>query len=66
MERPNDPPQLIEPAHLADEAYRLQFMVDVKAGHITKQMEISKSAGELAGRLYTALHPLYLCAPQHT
>lgn len=66
MERPNDPPQLIELAHLADEAYRLQFMVDVKDSHITKEMEISKSAGELIGRLYTALHPLYLGAPQLT
>ncbi len=64
MERPNDPPQLIELKNLADEAYRLQFMVDVKDSHITKEMEISKSAGELVGRLYTALQPLYLGAPQ--
>lgn len=64
MERPNDPPQLIELADLVDEAYRLQFMVDVKDSHITKEMEISKSAGELVGRLYTALQPLYLGAPQ--
>ena len=64
MEHPNDAPQLIELADLADEAYRLQFMVDVKDSHITKEMEISKSAGELVGRLYTALHPLYLGAPQ--
>ncbi len=64
MEHPNDAPQLIELADLADEAYRLQFMVDVKDSHITKEMEISKSAGELVGRLYTALQPLYLGAPQ--
>ena len=64
MEHPNDAPQLIELADLADEAYRLQFMVDVKHSHITKEMEISKSAGELVGRLYTALQPLYLGAPQ--
>ena len=64
MEHPNDAPQLIELADLADEAYRLQFMVDVKDSHITKEMEISKSAGELVGRLYTSLQPLYLGAPQ--
>lgn len=64
MEHSNDAPQLIELKDLADEAYRLQFMVDVKDSHITKEMEISKSAGELVGRLYTALHPLYLGAPQ--
>ncbi len=66
MEHPNDAPQLIELADLADEAYRLQFMVDVKDSHITKEMEISKSAGELVGRLYAALQPLYLGAPQLT
>ena len=64
MEHSNDAPQLIELKDLADEAYRLQFMVDVKDSHITKEMEISKSAGELVGRLYTALRPLYLGAPQ--
>lgn len=64
MEHPNDAPRLIELKDLADEAYRLQFMVDVKDSHITKEMEISKSAGELVGRLYTALRPLYLGAPQ--
>lgn len=64
MEHPNDAPQLIELKDLADEAYRLQFMVDVKDSHITKEMEISKSAGELVGRLYAALQPLYLGAPQ--
>lgn len=66
MERPNDAPQLIELTDLPKEYYRLQFMVDVKDSHITKEMEISKSAGDLVGRLYKALHPLYLNAPQLT
>ena len=66
MERPNDAPQLIELADLPKEYYRLQFIVDVKDSHITKEMEISKSAGDLVGRLYKALHPLYLNAPQLT
>ncbi len=66
MERPNDAPQLIELADLPKDYYRLQFMVDVKDSHITKEMEISKSAGDLVGRLYKALHPLYLNAPQLT
>ena len=66
MERPNDAPQLIELADLGKEYYRLQFMVDVKDSHITKEMEISKSAGELVGRLYKALYPLYTQAPQLT
>ena len=66
MERPNDAPQLIELSDLGKEYYRLQFMVDVKDSHITKEMEISKSAGELVGRLYKALYPLYTQAPQLT
>ena len=40
MERPNDPPQLIELKDLPTEYYRLQFMVDVKDSHITQEMAI--------------------------
>ncbi len=66
MDRPNDAPQIIELADLPKEYYRLQFMVDVKDSHITKEMEISKDAGDLVGRLYKALYPLYLSASQLT
>lgn len=66
MERPNDDPQIVELANLPTEYYRLQFMVDVKDSHIQKEMEISKSAGDLVARLYNALLPLYQKAPQLT
>ena len=59
MERPNDDPQIVELANLPTEYYRLQFMVDVKDSHIQKEMEVSKSAGDLVARLYNALLPLY-------
>lgn len=66
MERPNDDPQIVELANLPTEYYRLQFMVDVKDSHIQKEMEISKSAGDLVARLYNAMLPLYQKAPQLT
>lgn len=59
MERPNDDPEHIELKNLGNECYRLQFMVDVTSSHITKEMEISRDAGTLVGRLYNALLPAY-------
>lgn len=59
MERPNDDPERIELKNLGEECYRLQFMVDVTSSHITKEMEISRDAGSLVGKLYNALLPAY-------
>ena len=63
MERPNDEPELIELKNLEKEYYRLQFMVDVKDSHITKEMELSRDAGQLVGKIYDALLPAYGEAP---
>lgn len=59
MERPNDTPQVMKLADLPKEYYRLNFMVDEKDSHIEREMEISRNAGELVGKLYQALLEQY-------
>ena len=63
MERPNDDPERIELKNLGEECYRLQFMVDVASSHITREMDISRDAGTLVGKLYNALLPAYGAEP---
>ena len=63
MERPNDDPERIELKNLGEECYRLQFMVDVASSHITREMDISRDAGTLVGKLYNALLPAYGAQP---
>lgn len=59
MEQPNSEPQKIELANLDKEYYRLQFLVDTKSEHITKEMQVSMKAGEIVGRIYEALLAQY-------
>lgn len=59
MERPNDSVEIIELKKLETDFYRLNFLVDVKSSHIEREMEISKGAGELVGRLYDCLLQQY-------
>ncbi|MCI6408046.1 DNA methyltransferase [Veillonella caviae] len=64
MERPNDAPESVLLENLEKEYYRLQFLVDVKDSRIQKELEISKSAGELIGRIYEQLYEQYKLNPQ--
>ena len=59
MEQPNGEPESILLENLGREYYRLQFLVDVKSEHITKEMEVSMQAGEIVGRIYDALLQQY-------
>ena len=59
MERPNDEPQIIELKDLGRDYYRLNFITDVRDSRITKELEVSKEAGAIIGRIYAALLPLY-------
>ena len=59
MERPNDSVEIIELKKLGTDFYRLNFLVDMKSSHIEREMEISKGAGELVGRLYDCLLQQY-------
>ena len=59
MEQPNGEAQKIQLANMAKEYYRLQFLVDQKSEHITKEMQVSMQAGEIVGRIYEALLKQY-------
>ena len=59
MEQPNGEPQKIRLKDLGKEYYRLQFLVDQKSEHISKEMQVSMQAGEIVGRIYDALLKQY-------
>ena len=59
MEQPNGELQKIFLKDLEKEYYRLQFLVDNKSEHITKEMRVSMQAGEIVGRIYEALLKQY-------
>ena len=59
MEQPNGEPQEIRLENLADDYYRLNFLVDTTSTRIAKEMEVSLQAGELVGTLYDAILKQY-------
>ena len=59
MEQPNGEPEQIFLKDLGKEYYRLQFLVDAKSEHLTKEMRVSMKAGEIVGKIYDALLKQY-------
>ncbi len=59
MENPNGEPEEILLKDLEKEYYRLQFLVDNQSEILKKEMEISIKAGELVGKIYDEILPLY-------
>ena len=59
MEQPTGEPQKILLKDLGKDYYRLQFLVDQKSEHISKEMQVSMQAGEIVGRIYEALLKQY-------
>ena len=59
MEQPNGEPEQILLENLGKEYYRLMFLVDAKNEHLSKEMEVSKQAGEIVGEIYDALLKQY-------
>ena len=59
MEQPNGEPEQIFLKDLGKDYYRLQFLVDAKSEHITKEMRVSMKAGEIVGKVYDALLEQY-------
>ena len=55
MECPHGEPEQIWLKELGKEYYRLQFLVDNKNEHLTKEMQVSMKAGEIVGKIYDAL-----------
>ena len=60
MEQPNGEPEHILLENLGREYYRLQFLVDVKSEHLSKEMEVSMKAGEMVGKIYEKLLEQYI------
>ncbi len=59
MEKPNGEPEQIFLKDLPKEYYRLNFLVDTGDEHIKKEMEVSLQAGDLVGKLYSAILKQY-------
>ena len=59
MERPNGEPEQILLENLEKEYYRLQFLIDVKSEHISREEEVSMKAGEIIGEIYDAMLEQY-------
>ena len=59
MEKPNGEPEQILLENLGKEYYRLQFLVDIKSEHLSKEMEVSIKAGDIVGKIYEALLKQY-------
>lgn len=60
MENPNGEPEEILLENLEKEYYRLEFLVDVGNEHLKREMDISIQAGEIVGKLYDEILPLYI------
>ena len=59
MEQPNGEPEQILLENLEKEYYRLQFLVDMKSEHISREEEVSMKAGEIIGAIYDAMLEQY-------
>ena len=59
MEQPNGEPEQIFLENLGKEYYRLMFLVDAKNEHLSKEIKVSKEAGEIIGNIYEALLEQY-------
>lgn len=60
MEQPNGEPEQILLENLGKEYYRLQFLVDSRNEHLSKEMQVSMKAGEIVGKLYDELLKQYI------
>ena len=63
MERPNDPPTHVELENLEKDWTCLRFITDTQSTRIQKEMNLSREAGQLVGKIYDALLPAYGDAP---
>ena len=60
MENPNAEAQVIYLKDLESEYYRLSFLTDTESEHLKKELQISKDAGDLVGKLYDAFYEQYI------
>lgn len=60
MEQPNAEATVINLKDLAEESYRLEFLVDKTNEHIEREVKISIQAGEIVAELYNGLRKQYI------
>ena len=60
MEQPNSEATVIRLEDLANESYRLEFLVDKTNEHLEREMQISIQAGEIVAELYEGLLKQYI------
>ncbi|MCR8967241.1 DNA methyltransferase [Streptococcus zalophi] len=60
MEQPNAEAIVIKLEDLADEFYRLEFLVDKSNEHIEREMQISMQAGDIVREIYEGLLKQYI------
>lgn len=60
MEQPNGEPEEILLKNLGADYYRLQFLVDTRAEHLKKEMEVSIQAGAIVGKIYNEILQQYI------
>ena len=58
-EQPQKEPEQILLKDLGKEYYRLQFLVNAKSEHLSKEMQVSIDAGKIVGNIYEALLKQY-------
>ncbi len=59
MEQPNAEATIIKLEDLAEESYRLEFLIDKTNEHLEREMQISMQAGEIVGEIYEGLLKQY-------
>ncbi|MCD8282443.1 MAG: N-6 DNA methylase [Prevotella sp.] len=60
MEKPSGEPEKILLKNLADEYYRLDFLVDKESEHLREELAVSVRAGEIVGMIYDAFAKEYI------
>ncbi|WP_347230524.1 type IIL restriction-modification enzyme MmeI, partial [Streptococcus oralis] len=60
MEQPNGEASIVKLDNLAEETYRLEFLIDKSNEHIEREMKISMEAGEIVGEVYDSLLKQYI------
>ena len=58
-EQPQKEPEQVLLKNLGKEYYRLQFLVNTKSEHLSKEMQVSIDAGKIVGNIYEALLKQY-------
>ena len=60
LENPQAKPEILLLKNLAEEYYRLSFLIDKTSENVKRELELSIKAGQIVGKIYDALHMQYI------